>query len=330
LNLSRAGHIYRLNAPSEGQIEGDDMTILRSARSSPARRLAAPIVSAAIIMAGLSATAAAKDYSAWGTAVSAESLPGASSELNTAFNDGCPIESPDGLNLYTATNRSGGPGGIDIWVAHRASTDAPFGAPAVLPAPINSSADDFCPTPVRGKGLFFVSTRLVAGACGGADIYFARLNPAKGWTEAVNLGCQVNSAAGEAGPSYVEAGGGYLYFSSGPDIYASPQLPDGSFGAAAAVVELNSTGGDFRPNVRKDGLEIVFDSNRDGTLGGQDIYVATRERTSDSWSFPFNAGAAINTTASETRASFSWDATRLYFGRTPGPEGGTDIFVSTR
>ena len=53
---------------------------------------------------------------------------------------------------------------IDIWVAHRSSTDEGFGAPVNLGAPINSGANDFCPTPVRGKGLFFVSTR--AGGCG--------------------------------------------------------------------------------------------------------------------------------------------------------------------
>jgi hypothetical protein len=36
------------------------------------------------------------------------------------------------------------------------------------------------------------------------------------------------------------------------------------------------------------------------------------------------------TTASETRPSLSWDGTQLLFGRAPGPEGMTDIHVSTR
>jgi hypothetical protein len=293
-------------------------------------RRTAIAMTALLLIAAAAGPVTAKQHGPWGAAVSAESLPGTSSELNTPSNDGCPIESPDGLSLYTATNRPGGLGGIDIWAAHRNSVAAPFGAPVLLPAPINSAADDFCPTPVRGKGLFFVSTR--AGGCGGADIYFARLNPAHGWSAPVNLGCQVNSAGGEAGPSYFEAGGqGHLYFSSGPDIYASVQLADGSFGPAAAVAELNDpVAGDFRPNVSKDGLEIVFDSNRSTTLGGQDVYIATRASASDPWSTPVNAGANVNTTAMETRASLSWDGDRLYVGRTPGPEGGTDIFVSTR
>jgi len=303
----------------------------RSRTNRPARAVAILAASLALLATSLAGPVTATQSATWGPAVNAESLPGTSSELNTAWNDGCPIQSPDGLSLYQASNRPGGLGGIDIWVAHRTSTSAPFGDPVNLGAPINSSADDFCPTPVRGKGLFFVSSRNVAGACGGPDIYFARLNPAHGWTNPINLGCDVNSAAGEAGPSYFEAGGrGFLYFSSGPDIYASLQRPDGSFGPASAVAELNSAAGDFRPNVRKNGLEVVFDSNRDGSLGGQDLYFATRASADDPWSTPVNGGSALNTPANETRGSFSWDGATLHFGRAPGPEGGSDIFVATR
>lgn len=288
-------------------------------------------VALGIALLAVPAVAIASSYGPWGSAVNAENLPGTSLELNTAAVDGCPIESPDGLSLYMASSRTGGLGGLDIWIAHRASPDAPFGAPTNLGAPINSDADDFCPTPVRGKGLFFVSSRVGAGACGAGDIYFARENPAAGWTDPVNLGCQVNSAAGEAGPSYFEVDGlGHLYFSSGPDIVESIELPDGAFGPAASVAELNSAAGDFRPNVRKDGLEVVFDSNRGDTIGGQDLYFATRANVADPWSAPVNGGGSVNTVANETRGSFSWDGTTLYFGRAPGPEGATDIYLATR
>src|SRR5439155_27380170 len=37
-----------------------------------------------------------------------------------------------------------------------------------------------------------------------ANIYITRGNPAHGWDEPTDVGCQVNSAAGEAGPSYFE------------------------------------------------------------------------------------------------------------------------------
>jgi hypothetical protein len=302
-------------------------------RAATRRGLTVALALAAFLTASLLTSVAAKTYGPWAQAMPVEDPTDAGATVNTEFVDGCPIQSPDGMRLYIASNRTGGLGGLDIWVAERTSPGGPFGAPVNLGAPINSDVDDFCPTPVQGKGLFFVSARVVPGACGAGDIYFARLNPAHdAWTGPVNLGCSVNSAAGEAGPSYFEADGqGYLYFSSGPDIMASLEVGDGVFAAATPVAELNSAAGDFRPNVRKDGLEIVFDSNRTGALGGQDLYFATRASVADPWSTPVNGGAAVNTAAaSETRGSFSWDGATLYFGRAPGPEGMTDVFVTTR
>jgi hypothetical protein len=299
-------------------------------------------VAAILGLAAVVAPAAhAMNFSPWGTAINAEQVPGASSELNTPALDGCPIESPDGLSLYMASNRPRFAGDtrtdLDIWVAHRASPDAPWGAPENLGEPVNSTADDFCPTPIRGGGLFFVSRKALPGvSCGMADIYFTRLNPSHGWREPEHLGCQAaggpNGPLDEMGPSYVEAGGASLYFSSGPDIYVSRRMQGGGFGPAEGVAELNSAAIDMQPNVRKDGREIVFASNRAdaSAFGGQDLWVATRQTVDDPWSAPVNLGVAVNTAANETRPSLSWKGTTLYFGRAPGPEGSTDIFVTTR
>jgi len=122
----------------------------------------------------------AKSFSEWGAPVNAESIPGTSSELNTPFNDGCPIQSPNGQSLFIASNRPGTLGGQDIWVADREGQDGPWGTPINLGAPVNSEYNDFCPSPARGHRLFFVSER--PGGCGGADIYVTRLGY-DGWVE---------------------------------------------------------------------------------------------------------------------------------------------------
>ena len=302
-------------------------------RSAVARAAAA--IGAAVVFVSLALIASAMHFTSWGTPTNAEAVQGTSSELNTPFNDGCPIQSPDGLSLYIASNRPGGLGGQDIWVAHRDSADARWGAPENVGAPVNSAANDFCPTPLQGKRLLFVSERGGPGTCGSGDIYLTRLNPAQGWDDPENLGCQVNSAAGEAGPSYFETlDGAQLYFSStrGGDsnIYASSQLADGSFGPAVPVASLNTASDDFRPNVRKDGLEVVFDSNRAGTLGGQDIWSSTRDSVADEWSTPVDL-TEVNSAANETRASLSWDGRTLTFGSDrAGSEGMADVYESTR
>ena len=299
------------------------------------------VLAVTLLVSVLAGTAGAMHFSPWGTAQKIDEIPGWHPDLNTAFVDGCPIQSPDGLSLYMASNRPGGLGGLDIWVARRDTKDGPFGAPENLGEPVNSTADDFCPTPVRGNGLFFVSRESLPGSCGLGDIYYARQNPAHGWSEPANLGCAPsgpNTALDEMGPSYFEAEGqAYLYFSSSSgavpgDIFVSERLADGTYGPASAVAGLNSSGNDIQPNVRKDGLEVVLSSNfaYPGAKGGQDIYAATRSDVSDPWSAPTNLGDGVNTAAGESRPSFTWDARSLFFGRAPGPEGMSDIYLSTR
>jgi WD40-like Beta Propeller Repeat len=304
---------------------------LKGARMFPLRSVVVALAAAAVF----APSAQALEFSPWSTAVNAESVLGTSAELNTNVQDGCPAQSPDRLSLYMASTRPGGHGGIDIWVAHRDSKTAPWEAPVNLPAPVNSAADDFCPTPIRGGGLFFVSRRVTPGVtCGMGDIYLTRLNPGQGWETPEHLGCEAdggpNTALDEQGPSYVKTGGPALYFSSGPDIYVSKRHGDGSFGPPRAVAELNTAAMDIQPNVRHDGREIVFASNRGGATTGQDIWTATRDDVNGRWSDPVNLGSAVNTSANETRPSLSWDGTTLYFGRAPGMPVTGDIFVSTR
>ena len=268
-------------------------------------------------------------FGPWRAPVSAEQ--GSNAELNTASNDGCPILSPDGLSLYMATNRPGGLGGQDIWVAHRQTVKSGWGAPVNLGAPVNSAADDFCPDPVIGKGLFFVSKRTEPNG----DIYFTRQDRHGQWKEPVHLGPNINSADQEWSPSFYidDQGRLILYFGStrpgGPgmqDIYYSV-----NFGPAQlAPGNLNTPYNDARPNVRHDGLEIVFDSDRPGGPGGPDIYTASRSSNSKPWPSATLLDT-LSSTAGDSRASLSWDGSMMVFGSArTGGEGQSDIYVTTR
>ena len=300
-------------------------------------------IAAALSLAG---AALAMQVSPWAAAQKIDEIGGNSPELNTPSLDGCPIQSPNGLSLYMASNRPGGKGGLDIWVATRSSTSAPWGAPQNLGEPINSAADDFCPTPVGKGGLFFVSREALPGACGQGDIYYTHRSAAGAWKEPERLLCAPagpNSELDEQGPSWVAVNGKLrgrklLYFSRSSvtpnvpgEIFVSERQNGARFGPATAIRELNdASANDIQPNVRADGLELVFSSNRSGTLGAQDIWVATRGTLSSPWSAPMNLGSVVNTSAAETRPSLSQDGNQLLFGRAPGPEGSSDIYVATR
>lgn len=216
--------------------------------------------------------------------------------VNSPAADGCPIESYDGLSLYIASMRTGTLGGNDIWAADRASKDEPFGEPQSLGGPVNTDANDFCPTPIHGSYLLFVSERPGPATCnsgpGRGDIYQIRRNAAFGWGEPEHLGCMEtgtgpNTAGAEFSPSLVTTWEGtYLYFSStvsgNHDIYRSRRGADGRFGPPSAVHGLNTEFDDRMPNVSADGLEIVFSSTRpvdakgQASFGGQDVFSSTR------------------------------------------------------
>jgi len=275
--------------------------------------------------ATIATAVAAKEFGAWSAPVNAETLAGSSSELNTVSNDGCPILSPYDDSLYIASNRPGGLGGLDIWVAKRSGNG--WGTPVNLGAPVNSAADDFCPSPARGNRLFFISKRTETNG----DIYVGKHGP-KGW-EIAQLGPNLNSSAQEWSPSYFETDSGnqVLYFSStrngNQDIFYSVNWGPAQLAAGG----VNSSADDARPNVRHDGLEIVWDSTRFGTLGATDIFTSTRSSTDDPWGPAVHLDAPINSAAGESRASLSWDGTRLMFGSTrPGVEGSVDVFTATR
>jgi hypothetical protein len=301
---------------------------------------------AAVVLVTATAAVAGLRASSWSTAQKIDEIGGNHADLNTTSLDGCPIQAPDGLSLYLASNRPGGQGGLDIWVSTRSTPGAPWGAPQNLGAPVNSAADDFCPTPVGKGGLFFVSRRAVLGACGQGDIYFTHRTGST-WAEPDHLLCAPagpNSTLDEQGPSWVDVSAGQLrgkkllFFSRSSaspavpgEIYMSQRQNGARFGPATAVQELNdAAANDIQPNVRADGLEVVFSSNRAGGLGAQDIWVATRAKATDAWSAPTNIGSAVNTTAAESRPSFSKDGKQLLFGRAPGPEGNSDVYVATR
>ncbi len=302
------------------------------------------IVVVATMLSGALAAVAFGNFGDWGEAVDIESFgAGAAEGFNTASTEGCPFVSPDGKMFFIASNRDGGSGGLDIWVSTRASEAEPWSEPVNVGPPINSAANDFCPTIARdGKTFFFASTR--DGHCGqsrNADIYTTRFDARMQAGAVTNLGCEVNSAWDEHSPfpANMPGEGPVLFYSSARpadsndapgdhDVYSSP-MRGGVYGAGIALSSINTAANEGQPHVRRDGRELFFWSDRTGGIGGPDIYSATRLSVTGSWGTPQNLGPNVNSAAGETRPSLSWDGSTLYFGSTRvGAQ--SDIYVATR
>ncbi|MFP5332707.1 MAG: hypothetical protein ACLGHX_10165 [Acidimicrobiia bacterium] len=304
------------------------------------RSLLVTALVAVMVGTGAVAGAAFGAFGSWSTAVDVESsIPGAHPDFNTSALEGCPFVSPDGKMFFMASNRGGGEGMLDIWVSTRDHTDDPWGAPVNLGPPINSTSNDFCPTIGRdGKSFFFVSNR--PGYCGGGDIFTARFGDDLTVEAVEHLGCEVNSAWDEHSPfpTNLPGLGPVLFYSSARpsgggdaagdhDLYMSTSH-GGVFQAGEVIPGVNTTAQDGQPNVRRDGLELFFYSDRAGGVGGNDIYSTSRASVFDGWGTPVNLGPAVNSSAAESRPSLSWDGTTLYFGSTRA--GSSDIYVTTR
>jgi len=290
---------------------------------------------------GLSAAIAADapQFSEW----SAPSNLGA--PVNTAANEAGSFISRDGLSLYIGSDRPGGCGGFDIWVSLRAGVDEAWGEPENLGCDINSSGLDAAPVlTIDGHRLYFHSDR--PGGAGASDLYVSRRHDERddaGWQAPENLGSGVNTARPEVQPALFEddeSGITTLFFAGRAgqpggvglgDIYRSTLQLDETFGPAVLVPELSSTSQDQAPSIRRDGLEMVLASNRPGTLGGLDLWVATRASTSDPWSAPVNLGTGVNSAAADDRPTTSFDGSELYFrSDRAGGVGGSDVYISVR
>jgi outer membrane protein OmpA-like peptidoglycan-associated protein len=78
------------------------------------------------------------------------------------------------------------------------------------------------------------------------------------------------------------------------------------------------------PSLSKDGKTMWFSSNREGTLGGLDIWYSTKSENGE-WSTPINAGDKVNTAGNEMFAFQRGE--KLYFASNGHPGlGGLDIF----
>jgi hypothetical protein len=291
-------------------------------------RLAAAI--GAIVTGGIAGAMPLMGFNAlaggWAAPANLETLPGSSPNLNTPAVDGCASMSPDGLSIAFTSNRTGN---FDVYVATRRSKATGFGSPVALPAPINTSADEACPTLTENR-IYFSSDRDDPAY----DLYVIR-RFGNAWSAPVRLGANVNipGRLDESAALYSAGDHEILIFSS--------RNPDGSDGHIYQSVDggektlvqggPNLAGSNNRPSVTADGRTIYFDSDRPGTLGGPDLYYATR-------AFPFGAfGAAIHlqslsSPAFDARPFISSDAKMLTFSsnRPGSTSAAPDIWFATR
>ena len=134
--------------------------------------------------------------------------------INDALGDDFSLRlSNDGKALYYASNRSGGFGKGDLYVARRATPQAPWGRAENLGPRLNTEAFEAFPTPsADGLTLFF--NRSDAFDSQDSDIWVsARAHAEDEWNAPERLSGAINSERAEFSPS-LSPDGNRLYFAS--------------------------------------------------------------------------------------------------------------------
>ncbi|MDB4835367.1 OmpA family protein [Cyclobacteriaceae bacterium] len=155
--------------------------------------------------------------------------------LNTKYNEGFATISADGRVMVYASTKPKGWGKSDLYVSYLENNE--WTTPKNLGEKINSPGFDSEPAlTADGRGLYYASTR--DGGLGGKDIWYAAYLGDKEWSEAVNLGNEINTKGHEVTP-FVHADNKYLFFASdsrdglgGYDIYYAPKVDSLAFGEA--------------------------------------------------------------------------------------------------
>lgn len=114
---------------------------------------------------------------------------------NSRFAVGHPALSPDGKQLYFASDMPGGFGGTDLYVATWQGDN--WGSPQNLGSMVNTSEDELFPFIDSESQLYFASNGHLG--LGGLDIFLTQRKSQGGWARVQNLGYPLNSEADDFG-----------------------------------------------------------------------------------------------------------------------------------
>jgi hypothetical protein len=134
--------------------------------------------------------------------------------VNGADDDHLPWLSPDELTMLWETNRPGGVGGFDIWIARRAFRSDGFSGVAPLDAVNTASTEGRAVLGKDGLTMYFASDR--PGTIGSLDLWFTtRSNQEDAFSQITNL-ASLNSPSSDSDP-FLSADEQELMFASDRD-----------------------------------------------------------------------------------------------------------------
>lgn len=136
--------------------------------------------------------------------------------INTPAYEGQGCLSPDNRELFFASNREGGYGGMDLWVSR--FEDGVWQKPKNMGPAINTAGDEAAPFIHTDNKTFYFSSDGHTGF-GGTDLFISKRINDSAWSKPSNMCYPLNTTANETS-FYVTIDGNKAYFASDRDSVA--------------------------------------------------------------------------------------------------------------
>jgi len=116
------------------------------------------------------------------------------------------------------------------------------------------------------------------------------------------------------------------------DVWGATRASTGDdFGNPFNVTSISTSANENNPSLALDGLTLYFESNRSGSLGGSDLWYATRAVLDGAFNTPVHLGGPISSANEDWGPFITSDDLTLYFSSTrAGGSGGHDVYSATR
>ncbi|HQH41128.1 MAG TPA: OmpA family protein [Bacteroidales bacterium] len=196
-----------------------------------------------------------------------------------------------------------------------------------LGKPVNSAEANYKPVVSQDESVLIYVNRLKFYDA----IYMSRKINGK-WSAPENITEQLQSD-GDQYPCFLTPDGTQLFLTKedqfNSDIYTSAFSKNQWNKSRPVGKTINSKFWESHASVTADGNHIYFASNRNGGLGGMDIYRSDKLPNGD-WGPPVNLGPVINTSLNEDCPFITPDGKKLFFSsQGHSTMGGFDIFCSS-
>jgi tetratricopeptide (TPR) repeat protein len=143
----------------------------------------------------------------------------------------------------------------------------------------------------------------ISDAKGSGNIYTSERGEGDKFQKPFLLDKTINSPTSDEIAASISAEGDVIYFASnraggmgGTDIYACRKTPQGAWGIPQNLgKEINTAQNEDFPNISPDGKSLYYSSTGHSSMGGYDIFKATKNEESSAWENTKNVGYPVNT-----------------------------------